>query len=200
VLSGTPTAAGSFPVTITVTDTAGGIASKAVTLVIAAVPSLSNSAPPAGQAGVAYSDPLAVTGGTGPFTWSVSSGSLPPGVALSSSTGVLSGTPATVGLYSFTVQVTDSFGLSATQGLSMTVAVGPLVIAASASTSTATQGGVVRYTVTITDTGTTAFSGVTYTVPLSDVLDDAAYNGDAAATAGTVACPAARKPWSAPPT
>ena len=163
---------------------------------IAAVPSLSNPAPPSGQAGVAYSDALAVTGGTGPFTWSVSGGSLPPGLTLNSSTGVLSGTPTTAGLYSFTVQVTDSFGLTATQSLSMTVAVGPLVIAASANTSTATQGGVVGYTVTITNTGATTYSGVTYTVPLSDVLDDAAYNGDAAATAGTVSVSGQTLTWT----
>ena len=196
VLSGTPTAGGSFTFTVTVTDTAGGTASKGVTLVIAAVPSLSNPAPPSGQAGVAYSDTLAVAGGTGPFTWLASGGSLPPGVTLNSSTGVLSGTPTTVGLYSFTVRVTDSFGLTATQGLSMTVATGQLVIAASAGTSTATQGGVVRYTVTITNTGTAAYSGVSYAVPLSDVLDDATYNGDVAATSGTASVGGQALSWS----
>ena len=196
VLSGTPTKADNFTFTVTVTDTAGGSASKAVTLHIAAAPSLSNPAPPSGQAGVTYSDTLAVTGGTGPFTWSVSSGTLPPGLTLNSSTGVLSGTPTMAGLTSFTVQVTDSFGLTATQSLSMTVAVGPLVIAASANTSTATQSGVVRYTVTITNTGATTYSGVTYTVPLADVLDDASYNGDAAATAGTVSVSGQTLSWT----
>ncbi len=196
LLSGTPTAGGSYAFTVQVADTAGGTASKAVSLVIAAAPSLSNPAPPAGQAGVAYSDTLAVTGGTGPFTWAVSSGSLPPGLALNASTGVLSGTPAGMGLYTFTVKVTDSFGLSATQSLNISVAVGPLVIAASAGTSTATQGGVVRYTVTITNTAASAYSGVTYTVPLADVLDDATYNGDAAATSGTVSFDSSSLTWT----
>jgi large repetitive protein len=196
VLSGTPTTAGSFTFTVTVTDTAGGSASRSVTLGIAAVPSLSNPAPPSGQAGVAYSDTLAVAGGTGPFTWSVSSGTPPPGLTLNPSTGVLSGTPTMAGLTSFTVQVTDSFGLTATQSLSMTVAVGQLVIAASASTSTATQGGVVRYTVTITNTGSTTYSGVTYTVPLANVLDDSTYNSDAAATAGTASVSGQTLTWT----
>ena len=173
LLSGTPTAAGSFTVHGHGHRHGRGHRQQGRHAVIAAVPSLSNPAPPSGQAGVAYSDTLAVTGGTGPFTWSVSCGSLPPGLTLNATTGVLSGTPATVGLYSFTVQVTDSFGLTATQSLSMTVAVGPLVIAASANTSTAAQGGVVRYTITITNTATTTYSGVTYTVPLANVLDDA---------------------------
>ena len=106
---------------------------KAATLVIAAAPSLANAAPPSGQAAVAYSDALAVTGGTGPFAWAVCGGSLPPGLTLNASTGALSGTPTTVGLYTFTVKVTDSFGLTATQTLSLTVAVGPLVINATAS-------------------------------------------------------------------
>ena len=79
LLSGTPTTGGSYPFTVKITDTPGGSATKAVTLVIAAVPSLANTAPPSGQAAVAYSDALSVTGGTGPFTWAVSGGSLPPG-------------------------------------------------------------------------------------------------------------------------
>jgi large repetitive protein len=195
LLSGTPTAAGSFPVTITVTDTTGGTASKAVTLVIAAAPSLANPTPPSAQAGVAYSDPLAVTGGTGPFTW-LATGSLPPGITLNSATGVLSGTPTAAGLYSFTVQVTDSFGQTATQGLSVSVAVGQLVISASASSSTATQGGVVHYTITATNTGTAAYSGVTYSVPLANVLDDAAYNGDAAASSGTASVSGQTLTWA----
>ena len=48
---------------------------------------------------MAYSDQLTVTGGTSPFTWSVSGGSLPPGVTLGASTGLLSGTPTTAGTY-----------------------------------------------------------------------------------------------------
>ena len=159
LLSGTPTAAGSYPFTVKITDTTGGTATKAVTLVIAAAPSLANPAPPSGQAGVAYSDALAVTGGTGPFTWAVSGGSLPPGLTLNASTGLLSGTPTDLGLYSFTVKVTDAFGLTATQSLNMTVAVGPLVINATANASTVAQGGTLGYTITVTNTAATAYSG-----------------------------------------
>src|ERR1700733_6244855 len=54
-------------------------------------PALLFSAPPGGEAGVVYSDQLTVTGGTSPFTWSVSAGALPPGVTLGASTGLLSG-------------------------------------------------------------------------------------------------------------
>ena len=64
---------------------------------------------------MAYSDQLTVTGGTSPFTWSVSAGTLPPGLTLGASTGLLSGTPTTAGTYSFTVKVTDQPGLSDTE-------------------------------------------------------------------------------------
>ena len=163
---------------------------------IAAVPSLANAAPPSGQAGVAYSDALAVTGGTGPFTWAVSGGSLPPGVTLNASTGALSGTPTTSGLYSFTVRVTDSLGLTATQGLNLTVAVGPLVINATANASTAAQGGTLGYTVTVTNTAASAYSGVAFSVPLSGVLVGATYNNNAAATSGTVAVTGQTLTWT----
>ena len=66
-------------------------ASAAVT--VNAGPSLTFAAPQAGEVSVAYSDQLTATGGTGALTWSVSSGSLPPGLTLSPSTGLLSGTP-----------------------------------------------------------------------------------------------------------
>jgi uncharacterized repeat protein (TIGR01451 family) len=196
VLAGTPTTGGSYTFTVKITDAFGGTATKSATVVIASGLTLSNPAPPSAQAGIAYTDTLTATGGTSPFTWSISGGSLPSGITLNSSTGVLSGTPTSAGLYSFTVKVTDSFGQSATQSLSMTVAVGPLVIAASANTSTATQGGVVGYTITITNTATTTFSGVMYSAPLSEVLDDTAYNGDAAATAGTVVLSGQTLTWT----
>ncbi len=167
LLSGTPTTAGSYPFTVKITDTTGGSATQAATVVIAAVPSLANTAPPAGQAAVAYSDALAVTGGTGPFTWAVSGGSLPPGVTLNASTGVLSGTPTASGLYTFTVKVTDSFGLTATQSLNVTIGVGPLVISASANASAVAQGGTLGYTITITNTAASAYSGVALSIPLS---------------------------------
>ncbi len=195
-LSGTPTKSGSYSFSVTVTDTTGGTDTKAVTLVIAAVPSLANPAPPAGQSGVAYSNTLAVTGGTGPFTWAVSSGTLPPGLSLNASTGVLSGTPTSVGLYSFTVKVTDSFGLTATQNLSLSVAVGPLVISATANNSTVAQGATLHYTMTISNTATSTYSGVAFSVPLANVLDDATYNGDAAATSGTVSFASPNLTWT----
>jgi hypothetical protein len=62
----------------------------------------------AATGGEPYSASLAATGGISPYSWSVTSGSLPPGLTLNSSTGQISGTPDVAGTYSFTVTVTDA--------------------------------------------------------------------------------------------
>ena len=128
VVSGTSLDISSMPA-----HAAGAVTVKVVTLGISASiaytynpgPALLLPAPPGGEVNVAYTDQLTVTGGTSPFTWSVSSGSLPPGLALNASTGLLSGTPTTAGTYTFTVKVTDSSGLSDTAPLTVTIIPGP---------------------------------------------------------------------------
>ena len=62
---------------------------------------------PAAVINVPYSATLTSTGGKGPFTWALSSGSLPPGLSISAG-GVISGTPTALGTTTFKVQVTDS--------------------------------------------------------------------------------------------
>ena len=74
--------------------------------------------------------------------------------------------------------------------VTVVVLVPGLTIAQTASLGTATPGSVVHYTVTVTNSGQTTYTGATFTDPLGDVLDDAAYNSDAAATAGPVSTPA----------
>jgi hypothetical protein len=88
--------------------------------------------PPA-TIGLPYSQTLTASGGTPPYLWSVLSGALPNGIGLSPSSGVLSGTPAAAGSFTFTVRVSDSTAptqLTATTTLTLNVvsALGPLVI------------------------------------------------------------------------
>ena len=61
-----------------------------------------------------------------------------------------------------------------------------LVITSSADVATTTPGSVVNYTVTASNTGQTAYTGASFTFSLEGTLDDATYNGDAAATSGSV--------------
>ena len=84
-------------------------------------PSITTTTLPGGTENTAYSATLGATGGTTPYTWSVTSGSLPAGLSLAASTGLISGTPTGTGTSSFTVQVTDANSQTATQALSLTV-------------------------------------------------------------------------------
>ncbi|HWV45561.1 MAG TPA: putative Ig domain-containing protein, partial [Nitrospira sp.] len=112
VISGTPTAAGTTTITVKVTDSAGGTATKTFTLTIAAPNmqplSITTAALLAGTVGTAYNAILTATGGTGAKTWSISSGILPAGLSLNAASGGISGTPTTAGTSTFTVQVQDS--------------------------------------------------------------------------------------------
>ena len=78
---------------------------------------------PLGAVSQSYFWPVLVSGGTQPFNYSVSSGSLPPGLALGGSSGMISGTPTTLGTYSFTCEVSDSASPPdvTTQNLSITI-------------------------------------------------------------------------------
>jgi len=83
----------------------------------------STSSLPAGQVGAAYSTMIQATGGTTPYHWSVSSGSLPAGLTLSATTGTISGTPTKSGSVAFTAKVTDSSTTSQTATKSLTITV-----------------------------------------------------------------------------
>jgi Putative Ig domain/Carboxypeptidase regulatory-like domain len=112
VISGVATTAGTTVLTVKVTDSAGGTATKQLSLTInpvgAPVTITSPSLLPAGTVGTAYSTTLAASGGTGALSWSVVSGTMPVGVTLNPSTGQLSGTPTTPGTSTFTIRVQDS--------------------------------------------------------------------------------------------
>ncbi len=169
VLAGTPSTAGSYPFTVNVIDQNGGISTASITFVVVGVLSLTFAAPPAGQVGAAYTDTLTATGGTTPYTWSVSAGTLPAGLTLTASTGVLSGTPTTAGTFSFTVMVADAASQTATKATSVTIAAGALTISVPVTavlpstppgTTTTAQLG----TVTVTDQRGTAPASWTATV------------------------------------
>jgi alpha-tubulin suppressor-like RCC1 family protein len=78
------------------------------------------------ELGTTYNETLTATGGDGNYTWSVTVGSLPTGLTLTTSTGELSGTPSSVGSNTFTVQVASGDGQTDTQQLAITVEAPPL--------------------------------------------------------------------------
>jgi PKD repeat protein len=84
-----------------------GTVSGSTGLTVSAAPlTITTTSLPDASAGTVYTATLAATGGTPPYTWSIASGTLPAGLALTSGTGVISGTPTTMGTSTFTVTVT----------------------------------------------------------------------------------------------
>lgn len=134
VLTGTPTATQTFSFNVSVT--AGGVTVSAplslnVTLTAEAlsIPGAGDNAIalPGGTLASGYSQSLSAAGGAPPYSWSLLAGTLPPGLSLNAA-GTVSGTTTQVGSFSFTAQVTDSAGGTASAGYSIAVAAPPLVI------------------------------------------------------------------------
>jgi hypothetical protein len=127
-ISGTPSSPGQGAVTVQVKDSANATATKALSINVApAALAITTASLPDGTVGSAYSQSLSASGGTGVYQWSVSSGVPPAGLALSPG-GVVTGTPTTPGLGSFTVQVKDSANATVTKALSINVAAAALTI------------------------------------------------------------------------
>lgn len=136
-ISGTPSSAGTHNFTVRVGDSAGPTrtASRALAITVAPGPvAITTTSLANGALNVAYSQTLQAVGGTTPYTWSIFSGPLPPGLALDASTGTVSGTPSKGGVFNFTVQVTDSSAPAQTdtKALSITVTTDPLTITTTA--------------------------------------------------------------------
>ena len=129
VISGIPTgSAGTFNFTATVTDAETPPQSASAQLSIAitiAQLTVTTQSLPSGVIGIPYSATLEASGGVTPYSWAISSGSLPGGLSLNTSTGVISGTPSgSTGTVDFTVKVTDAEApqQSATAPLSISIA------------------------------------------------------------------------------
>jgi len=129
VVAGTPTTAGSSTVTIRGTDANGCFKDLTYVIVIAAALTPPATCPPitiapatlpTGSVGTAFSQTLTGSGGTAPYSFGVTAGTLPPGLTLTAA-GVLAGTPTTVTTAAFTVRGTDANGCFAERSYSMTI-------------------------------------------------------------------------------
>ncbi|OQP77188.1 hemagglutinin [Xanthomonas phaseoli pv. syngonii LMG 9055] len=159
VLSGKPTASGSFNFTVTATDSGAPTSgSRAYTLTVAgANVTLPATTLPAGTAGQAYSSAITpATGGIAPYSYALTAGALPAGITLNSSSGTLSGTTTSVGSFNFSVTATDSTSGTPSQGArgyTLNIAA-PTIALAPSTVPTATRGS--AYSQTLTASGGTA--------------------------------------------
>jgi hypothetical protein len=116
-ISGTPTTAGTYPVTVSVTDAAGGSASQAISMTVSYPAVVVANQSFAGKLGKPFSAQLKASGGNGSYSWSAVS--LPAGYSLSSS-GLLTGTPSKTGKVTFTATAT-SLGQSGSGSITVNV-------------------------------------------------------------------------------
>lgn len=136
VISGTPTAAATTQTFTIRAQNASGNATREFTINIAAGAPVITVLPSAdAMVGVQYSSGLAATGAV-PITWSIT-GNLPAGLYINASTGVISGTPTTVGTFNFTIRATNASG-SDTRQFTITVAAGTPVITTTSISGAAT--------------------------------------------------------------
>lgn len=125
VLSGTPTSEGSYQLVVRAVN---GSPSDTETYTLSVRQPMSVKSPlgpvrrPVGEVGVRFGKTFTATGGSGTYRWALTSGGLPPGVALDASKGSITGTPQTAGNFAFALTATDSEGRVAN-------ASAPLVIA-----------------------------------------------------------------------
>jgi large repetitive protein len=110
VITGTPTTAGTYPVTVKATDTGSPVKTTTAQVTVSVSPaalSLTLATLPGATVGTPYTATVGVSGGIAPYSCQQTGGTIPPGLTLSAAC-VVSGTPTTAGPYSIQVTATDS--------------------------------------------------------------------------------------------
>ena len=157
-ITGTPTASTSATaLRFTVTDASNPAQSQNVSLSLTISPgtlAITTTSLPSGQVGIAYSATLVATGGTSPYKWTLTSGSLPTGLSLNSSAGTILGTPtASANGISLKFSVSDSSTPVQSQPVTLVITVDPtnLSVAVSPKRAAVVTGQTVSITPTTND-------------------------------------------------
>jgi hypothetical protein len=152
VISGTPTTAGTYPVTLTATNTAGS-GTKQLTITVSSaivVPVVSSAATATGTVGSAFS--YTITASNTPTSYAATG--LPAGITVNTTTGVVSGVPTTSGTFTANVSAINAGGTGNKQ-VTITVSSGVVApVVSGAATATGTVGTAFSYTITASNTPT----------------------------------------------
>jgi hypothetical protein len=167
----TPTVAGAASATYTLNFN-DGVINRTTTIgvngtgaPVSIAPLITSAAPPGGTVGVAYTYTGTATG-TGPITWSITTGTLPPGLTLNGATGVLSGTPTAAGTYNFTVQAANGTLPNATVNASIVIGAAVVLPTVSVAVSPASisANGASALQVTLTNGSAVAATAAGFTL------------------------------------
>ena len=114
--------AGTSTFIVSVTDaTPTTVACGQASIVTHVAPSITTTTLAGGTTGTPYNQPVLGTNGTTPYTWAISAGALPTGLAIGNTTGTITGTPTAAGTFNFTVRLTDAASVTATKALSIVI-------------------------------------------------------------------------------
>ena len=167
-ISGIAAASGVFGFDVTAQDTNGCVGVNSYTLIIDAAPCSAVTIAPAeitstAILGLAYSQPLASSGGVAPYTYSVSAGAVPDGLLLNTATGEISGTATVAGIFNFDITSVDRNGCFGVRDYTLvasasdcpTITLSPAILVGGTETAFYSQtvtasGGVGPYTYTVT--------------------------------------------------
>ena len=155
LLAGAPTQTGTSSFIIAASDSAQGTAFRQYDLTVISLPLtiISGSTLPSAQLNTPYSRFLLATGGSLPYIWQITSGTLPTGLTLSSSGELTGSATAAAGQFSFTVQVIDNTDQSTSKVFTIQAAASIPTITTASPLPDATTG--VAYNQTFTATGGT---------------------------------------------
>ncbi len=151
-VTGTPTASGTFHFAVTVDDSSTVTLPQTVQLSLTIAPAPLTIAPvalPAGVVGSMYAGAMQANGGTVPFRWSISSGTMPAGLIFGTD-GSLSGTPKASGAFAFTATVSDSGSPMQTQSIPASIVVAAAPASAGTTWYVRPDGGT-RYSINISN-------------------------------------------------
>jgi len=185
VISGTPTATGTSTFTVQVADSGSPAltATKQLSITVNPAPlAIVTATLPNGTLQSTYNSTLQASGGTTPYTWSVTVGALPTGLTLNAATGQISGVPTTSGTSAFTVTVTDSAAPTPqTKSKQFSILVNPVLSVSTASLPNGTVG--TAYSQQLQSSGGTA--PITWSVTVGTLPAGLTLNGGTGVISGT---------------